>query len=76
MWLLVVGVLMLLMKWAEFGPVATWSWWIVIAPFIIAVFWFEAIEPALGLDKRKMHDDVEKIKQARVRKALERQRPR
>jgi small Trp-rich protein len=76
MYLLVIGLLLLLMKWADFGPVGNWPWWVVIAPFILAVIWFEAIEPALGLDKKKAHDDIDKIKQARIRKALERQRPR
>jgi small Trp-rich protein len=75
MWFLGVGVLLLLMKWFEIGPVANWSWLWVIAPFILAMVWFEVIEPMLGLDKKKMHDNVEKNKQERVRKALERGTP-
>ena len=32
MYFIVLGVLLLAMKVAEFGPVANWSWWIVLAP--------------------------------------------
>ena len=30
MYLVVLGVLLIVMKWAEFGPVAEWSWWWVL----------------------------------------------
>jgi small Trp-rich protein len=60
------------MKWVDFGPVGSWSWIWVVSPFIVALLWFELFEPMLGLDKKKAHSDVEKIKEERVRKALER----
>ena len=72
MWLLGIGLLLLLMKWTDFGPVGSWSWIWVVSPFILALIWFELFEPMLGLDKKKAHDDIEKIKEERVRKALER----
>jgi small Trp-rich protein len=72
MWLLGIGLLLILMKWNDFGPVGGWSWIWVVSPFILALIWFELFEPMLGLDKKKAHDDVEKIKEERVRKALER----
>jgi len=49
MWFLAIGVLLLLMKWFEFGPVGHWSWWIVLLPFGLALLWFEVIEPYFGL---------------------------
>jgi small Trp-rich protein len=70
MWFLVVGVLLLLMKWFEFGPIGHWPWWIVLAPFGLALAWFEVIEPYFGLDKKKAHDDIEKVKEERIKKAV------
>ena len=72
MWFLGIGIVLLLMKFLEFGPVATWSWWVVLVPFGIALLWFEVIEPFFGLDKKKAHNDLEKIKQDRIRKGVER----
>ncbi len=75
MWFLAVGVVLLLMKWFEFGPVGQWSWWIVLLPFGLALLWFEIIEPFFGLDKKKVHDDVEKVKEERIKKAMGDRRP-
>ena len=75
MWFLGIGVILLLMKFLEFGPVATWSWWIVLLPFGIALAWFEVVEPFFGLDKKKAHDDLEKVKQERIKKGMEQRAP-
>ncbi len=71
MWFVIVGVLLVLMKWFEFGPVGHWSWWVVLIPFALALLWFEIIEPFFGLDKRKAHADLDKIREERNRKALD-----
>jgi small Trp-rich protein len=70
MWFIVVGVLLVLMKWTAFGPVATWSWWIVVLPFVGGLLWFEIIEPMFGLDKRRAHNELDKVKQERIQKQL------
>ena len=70
MWFLAIGVVLLLMKWFEFGPVAHWSWWLVLVPFGLALLWFEVIEPYFGLDKKKAHDDIAKVKEERIKKAV------
>lgn len=75
MWFLAVGVVLLLMKWFEFGPVGHWSWWMVLLPFGLALLWFEIIEPFFGLDKKKVHDDVEKVKEERIKKTMGGRRP-
>lgn len=75
MWFLAVGVVLLLMKWLEFGPVGHWSWWIVLAPFGLALLWFEVVEPYFGLDKKKAHNDVEKVREERIKKSLEARAP-
>ena len=67
-----IGVVLLLMKCFEVGPVGHWSWWIVLVPFGVALLWFEVIEPYFGLDKKKAHDDIEKVREERIRKQLER----
>ena len=66
-----IGIVLLLMKYFEVGPVATWSWLIVLAPFAVAVLWWEAIVPLMGLDKTKGHNDLEKAKKERIKKQLE-----
>ncbi len=69
----IVGVIMLALKLFEYGPVAAWSWWWIIAPFAMAIFWFEVLERVLGFDQRKkehaMHD---KIKEERLAQAFAR----
>lgn len=62
MFIAVIAVLILIMKVAEFGPVATWSWWVVLTPFALLFAWWEIICPAIGWDKksaeRKMAQDA------------------
>jgi small Trp-rich protein len=48
------------MKVFELGPVAQLSWMWVLAPFIVALLWFEAFESMLGMDKRKKRKDQDK----------------
>lgn len=51
--LAIVAVLILLMKLADIGPVATWSWFWVLAPFAVLFAWWEIISPMIGWDKKK-----------------------
>lgn len=37
MYLLVFGVILLLMKWQQIGPVAEWPWKWIAAPFILTI---------------------------------------
>jgi small Trp-rich protein len=50
--LAIIAVLILLMKIAEIGPVATWSWFWVLLPFAILALWWEVIAPAIGWNKK------------------------
>ena len=52
MYFLGLGIILLAMKYFEFGPVAAWSWWLVLAPFALAVAWW-AWADASGYTKRK-----------------------
>jgi len=40
------------MKYLEFGPVAGWDWWVVLAPFGLAMAWW-AWADSSGYTKRK-----------------------
>ena len=50
------------------------SWWYIIGLMVIAFIWFEYIEKALGMDKRKAHDVDEQRRNDRVKKSLEKRR--
>jgi small Trp-rich protein len=76
MWLLLVGLLLLVSKLLEFGPLAELSWWWVLLPFVLALIWWEVFERRLGLDKKKAFDELEKAKQERITRALERDKAR
>ncbi len=68
--MVVIGVLLLLAKWQEFGPFATWSWWIVLAPFAVAVLWWEFADSS-GWTKRREMNKMEQRKVNRRERALE-----
>ena len=52
MWLLVIGLLLLVLKLAGLGPLADWSWWVVAAPFGLAVLWWSFADSS-GLTARQ-----------------------
>lgn len=58
---LIVGVVLLVMKAAALGPVAEWSWLVVLAPFGLAVLWW-AFADATGLTRRRAMDKMEQRK--------------
>ncbi len=70
MWFLAIGVVLLVMKWFDYGPVGHWAWWIVLIPLGLALLWFEVIEPYFGLDRKKAHDELDKVKAERIKKAV------
>jgi small Trp-rich protein len=65
MWFLGLGLLALALKYFEIGMVATWSWWIVLSPFALAVAWW-AWADSSGYTKRKVVEREERRKQARI----------
>ena len=70
MYLLGLGVVLLLMKYFEYGPVAGWSWWIVLAPFALAAVWW-AWADFSGYTKRKAMEKMDQKKRDRVDKQRE-----
>jgi len=70
MWFVVIGVLLVVLKLADFGPPAAWSWWAIVSPFFAAVAWW-AYADSTGLTKKREMDKLEDRKQERRRKSLE-----
>jgi len=65
MWFLGLGLLGVALKWLEVGVVASWSWWVVLAPFALAAAWW-AFADWSGYTKRKVIEKEEARKQARI----------
>lgn len=40
MYFLLIGIVMLALKYLEIGPIASLSWWIVLSPFGMAIAWW------------------------------------
>ncbi len=70
MYLLGIGLLLALLKYLEIGPVAQWSWWVVLVPFGLTLLWW-AWADTTGYTKRKEMEKVDKRKQDRVNKHKE-----
>jgi small Trp-rich protein len=67
---LLLGLALLALKFAEIGPVAAWSWWVVIAPFGLAVAWW-AYADGTGLTQRRAIAKMEKRKADRRQRDME-----
>jgi len=67
MYLLLIGVLGLALKYLEIEPVAGLSWWLVLSPFALAVAWW-AWADASGYTKRKEIEKMDDRKQKRIDK--------
>ena len=67
MYFLLLGVLALVLKYLEIGPVATLSWWLALSPFALAVVWW-AWADASGYSKRKEVEKMDDRKQKRIDK--------
>ena len=71
MWIFVIGLVILALKVAEFGFVASWSWWWVMAPFAVTVVWWE-FSDRYGLTRRNADRRMEARKVQRRERATER----
>ena len=65
MYFLGLGLVFLLMKYLEVGPVAAWDWWVVLLPFGLAVAWW-AWTDSTGYTKKKVMARETARKQARI----------
>ena len=70
MWFVVIGVLLILLKLIEFGPVGGLSWWWVLSPFVLAVLWWEFAAKS-GYTKRKEMDKMAARKEERRQRSMD-----
>jgi len=70
MYFVAFGVVLLILKLAEVGPVGGWSWWVVLAPFACAAAWW-AWADATGYTKRRAMDRMDAKKAERRRRNME-----
>ena len=70
MYLLGLGIILLLMKYLDMDPVVTWSWWVVLAPFGLAMAWW-AWADASGYTRRKAMERDDKRRLDRINKQRE-----
>ncbi|MBL8329151.1 MAG: TIGR04438 family Trp-rich protein [Rubrivivax sp.] len=66
---LLIGLLLLTLKLLETGPTAGWSWWIVLAPFGLAVAWW-SFSDAMGFPQARAMRKAEERTAARRAKAI------
>lgn len=67
MYLLGLGLILLFMKYTEYGAVAAWPWWVVLSPFGLAVAWW-AWADGSGYTKRKAVEKEYARKEERLEK--------
>ena len=67
MYLLLIGLVGLVLKYLEIGPVATLSWWVLLIPFALAVVWW-AWADSTGYTKKKEMNKMYLRKQERIEK--------
>ena len=65
MYFLGLGLLLLVMKYLEFGVVAAWDWWVVLSPFALAVLWWTWADWS-GYTKRKAMEKDDARRQSRI----------
>lgn len=70
MWFIIVGVLLIALKFADIAPAAGMSWWWVLSPFALAAAWW-AYADASGLTKRREMDKLEDKKKQRRQKSMD-----
>ncbi len=68
--MVVVGTLLLLLRWAELGPFAKMPWWVALLPFGVALLWWEFADSS-GWTQRRVIEKMEKKKQDRREKQME-----
>ena len=69
MYFLCVGVMLLTMKALSWAPVASWSWWLVLAPFALAILWWTWAD-ATGYTQRRVVSRDRARQQARIDRNL------
>ena len=67
MYLLLIGLVGLVLKYLEVSPVAALSWWVLLIPFALAVAWW-AWADSTGYTKKKEMNKMDLRKKERIEK--------
>ena len=67
MYFLLIGILGLVLKFLEIGPLASMSWWLVLSPFALAAAWWGWADWS-GYTKRREIEKMDGRKQKRINK--------
>ena len=67
MYLLLIGLVGLVLKYLEVAPVAAWSWWVVLIPFPLAMAWW-AFADGTGYTKAREIEKMDKRHKERIEK--------
>lgn len=70
MYFLGIGIILLILWYAEIAPVAGWAWYVVFSPFALAVVWWWWADMT-GYSKRKAVARENAKKKARIEKSRE-----
>ncbi|QIL79052.1 TIGR04438 family Trp-rich protein [Diaphorobacter sp. HDW4A] len=68
MYTLVLGILLVLLKYLDVSPVVNWSWWAVLSPFAVSAIWW-AWADASGYTKRKAMEKMDQRRKDRIDRA-------
>lgn len=71
MYLLLLGIALLLLKYLAVGPVADWSWWWVLSPFALTLLWWWFADQT-GYTRRKAMEKEAQRKADRVEEGRKR----
>jgi len=72
--LILLIVALVVLRFFEIWRFAELSWWWIIGLMLLAFIWFEYVEPIMGWDKKKAHDEDEKRRKARVKQAFDKRK--
>lgn len=68
--LIIIIVLFVILKYFEVWKFTELSWWWAAGLTFAAFIWFEFLEKMFGLDKRKAHDEADKMRERRKRETF------
>jgi len=68
--LVLIGTLLLIAYMANIGPVGSWPWWVIAAPFAGAVAWWSFADNS-GWTQRRVMEKMERKKADRRDKAMD-----
>jgi len=63
--LVIVGVVLLALKLLGLGPVAGWSWWWVVLPFVLAALYWQVADSAGWTQREAMRRADKKVQRRR-----------